>query len=371
MQKMMYICPVDWLWIKQRPQFLAEELNAHFNVHVFYPYKNNRKGLQKKTKTNVKLTPWFSLPTFGGRFKSIEKLNVLLSKVQMTVALRCIKPDILWLSMPWQIRFFPKKMPCKIVYDCMDDYPAISKDQTKIETLMKQEEEIVRHADFIFASSENLRNLLVYRYGVEREHIQLLRNGYNAKWIESEPKTSCNPCDVKEMIQIGYFGTIGRWFDFELLLHSLENCSQIEYHLFGPLEAGIQIPFHDRLIYRGVVEHDKIRQQADMLDALMMPFQVNDIVKSVDPVKLYEYIWMGKHILCVYYPEIERFDPFVRFYRTKEEYMKQLEAIIEKEEIHYTNEQAVSFLAENNWKKRAEQVNKIITEKYNDWGRNR
>ncbi len=171
-------------------------------------------------------------------------------------------------------------------------------------------------------------------------------------------------------VRIGYFGTIGRWFDFELLLNSLIQYSQVEYHLFGPLEAGVQIPQHKRLIYRGVLEHDKIREQAEQLDALMMPFLLNDIVASVDPVKLYEYIWMEKNILCIRYPEIERFEPFVWFYGTQEEYMKQLEAVLGKEKIKYSHEQAACFLAENNWRRRAQQAAEYINEMAKRGGEN-
>jgi len=99
------------------------------------------------------------------------------------------------------------------------------------------------------------------------------------------------------------------------------------------------------------------------------PFEVNDIVRSVDPVKLYEYIWLGKPILCVRYPEIERFDPFVLFYRTQEEYKQQLEAVMAKEKIKYSNEQAACFLAENNWEKRAEQAAAFIHQKNIAWER--
>lgn len=59
MQKMIYLCPVDWRWIKQRPQFLAEELSKYFEIHAVYPYQNNRKGLQKKSDSPVSVAPCF------------------------------------------------------------------------------------------------------------------------------------------------------------------------------------------------------------------------------------------------------------------------------------------------------------------------
>lgn len=180
MQKIMYLCPVDWRWIKQRPQFLAEELSLYFDMHVLYPYKNNRRGLQKGVHTQVRLTPWITLPTLGGKLRFIGKVNAVLSKLQMAIAMKKIKPDILWVSMPWQIDFFSESVSCQIVYDCMDDYAAISADRVGVKELMAQEKRLIERADVIFASSENLRHVLESRYRIEKDRIQLLRNGYNA-----------------------------------------------------------------------------------------------------------------------------------------------------------------------------------------------
>lgn len=360
MQKIMYLCPVDWRWIKQRPQFLAEELSHFFDIHAVYPYKNNRRGLQNKGNTHIELIPCFSLPTFGGKLPFVGRINSVLSKLQMMMAYRKIKPDVLWVSMPWQIDCFAEHLQYRLVYDCMDDYAAITANMTGINELIEQEKKIVRRADIIFASSENLRHVLADRHQIEVDNIHLLRNGYNANWLQEDDKAVEDKKADEQVFRIGYFGTIGRWFDFELLLKSLEQFPQVEYDLFGPLEAGVQIPQHKRLLWRGVLEHDTIKEQAKQLDALIMPFLLNDIVRSVDPVKLYEYVWMGKDILCIRYPEIERFEPFVFFYQTQEEYMEHLETVIKKEKPKYSHEQAMCFLAENNWGKRAEKAAELI-----------
>ena len=353
MKKMMYLCPVDWRWIKQRPQFLAEELEAFYDIYAVYPYKNNRHGLQKDREESVKLAPDYTLPTMSGRIPGIGKLNRILSTVQIRRMLRRIKPDILWLSMPWQIDFIPAKVSCSIVYDCMDDYAAITSDPSCVEALVEQEKQLVCRADVIFASSDHLRTVLSNRHGIEVEKICLLRNGYNAHWLQLEDGLQE---EQTNSLKIGYFGTVGRWFDFRLLLDSLEKYDQIEYHLFGPLENGIHIPEHERLIYRGVVEHDQIQAHAAQMQALMMPFIVNDIVRSVDPVKLYEYIWLNKNIICVRYPEIERFEPFMRFYRDRAEYMERIEEMLHGAPIRYTRDQAEVFLRGNNWKTRAQKA---------------
>ena len=64
----------------------------------------------------------------------------------------------------------------------------------------------------------------------------------------------------------------------------------------------------------GVLEHERLWEAAEQTDAMIMPFKVNPIIEAVDPVKLYEYINMGKAVIAPYYKEIERFRPYVYFY---------------------------------------------------------
>ena len=57
-----------------------------------------------------------------------------------------------------------------------------------------------------------------------------------------------------------------------------------------------EVPKHRRIHWKGVIEHNKLWENVKEMDALIMPFKVNDIIRDVDPVKLYEYISMGKKL---------------------------------------------------------------------------
>jgi len=48
--KILYLMHVDWEWIKQRPQFIAEGLSKFYDVHVFFPvsYFNKFNKINKK-----------------------------------------------------------------------------------------------------------------------------------------------------------------------------------------------------------------------------------------------------------------------------------------------------------------------------------
>ena len=58
-------------------------------------------------------------------------------------------------------------------------------------------------------------------------------------------------------------------------------------------------------------------------DALIMPFTINQLILSVNPVKLYEYIWSGKPVISIEYPESLYFSDFVYYYRDSESLIEQ------------------------------------------------
>ena len=93
-----------------------------------------------------------------------------------------------------------------------------------------------------------------------------------------------------------YVGTISEWFDFDLLISILDEYKTINAVLIGP--SDVKIPKHDRIHYLGTVERKYIFNIMSHAWVLVMPFLINELVKSVNPVKLYEYIYMGKPIIA-------------------------------------------------------------------------
>lgn len=160
------------------------------------------------------------------------------------------------------------------------------------------------------------------------------------------------PFDGK--VRIGYFGTVGRWFDFDALTETVKVNPSVEFHIYGPIEQGVPLPQMERLFFHGSLPHSRIPEEAGKLSALIMPFTRSDVVDSVDPVKLYEYIHLLKPIFSVRYPEIERFQPYVTFYENAAELAEEIRELSPPFSSKYSRAEAESFLAENTWERRTE-----------------
>ncbi len=352
------MCHIDWNWIKQRPQFIAEGLSSFFDVSVVYMFQNrNRTVLQKGKEPTVPVNPIYAIPFFS-RLSLTRYIDEKFRYFQYFRHYKRIKPDYLYFTHPYQNPVIPKRFKGKIVYDCMDNYVAMARDSQK-EIIKNYEQKLVDRADSILVSSQKLEEVLVERYGEHlKEKISIVRNGYSGNIL---PVAVGNESRAENKFTISYIGTIGAWFNFDYVLRSLQEFPNLEYRIIGPSDSP-SLPQADRLVYVGTVEHSKLHEEIQDVQCLVMPFQMNDIVEAVDPVKLYEYINFNKNILCVKYKEIERFDPFVHFYTDYESFRNQISRMMEDNTLRYSQESRRIFLEENSWESRVSQIKQILEE---------
>lgn len=366
--KIAYMMLVDWHWIKQRPHFIAEGLAQKHDVTVFYQFRYGINGKQKNRTTDLKLRPIFVIPR-GDRISALRKIN---KKIKKWIISRYIEEngvDCVYLTYPDQIDLIPSNYAGRIVYDCMDDHSAFLSGADEKRNLEKLEQTLMERADHVLVSSEKLREVLLQRYdSVDRKQITVVRNAFNGKIIDNKDDNNRNQPSENAPFTVAYFGTISKWFDFELLQKSVADFPNVKYILMGPI-AGVSIPDSSNIEYRGIVEHDVLFEAISDADCLIMPFVVNEIVESVDPVKLYEYINFQKNILCVEYSEIRRFEPFVSFYSDYASYRQQLEKLLRCNALKYTEEQRRCFLSSNDWGSRVEAIEALLEQTQTERGK--
>lgn len=346
MKKILYYSLVDWDWIKQRPQFIALGLAEHgFDVRATYIRQYRKKGLRRVDPGKVKLHPIYRIPAFGYRFPLINKVNRWIVRRKIAWEIDRFRPDVIWLTHPSQFNDVPETYRGRVVYDCMDDYDVLGAEQSVCQSAYICENALCSRADLIFVSSSMLQKKICGRNPGKVDRVHLIRNGCNGKLYPRVTGTH----DGK--IYAGYVGTIAEWFDFDLILESLERIPKLEYFLIGPVMIN-DPPAHERIHYLGTVAHNDLFDRIKEMDCMVMPFRIVDVVLSVDPVKLYEYISWQKNIITVDYPEIERFGKFVWKYSNADEYCSAIAQQGILQAASYSEQDAAGFLADNSWDNR-------------------
>ncbi len=348
-KRILYIMGIDWEWIYQRPQIIAEKLSKYYDVTVVFPRNVIVRNKKSPCVEGIDFRILWTLP--------FQEKNTLLGKWSMKQSQKIFKDietfDCIYVGYPLYARYIPAEYKGKIIYDCMDNHEMLYPDQKRVHKVVKQETELIEKCDLLLVSAGKLKEKADRIAG--REKSKLLRNGTEINHIYAIKETQ-----QKEKYSLGYFGTIAKWFDYEALKVSLDKIEKIEYQLVGPIIDKVDRP---GIIYHGPVSKSALGEKVKDCDCLVMPFQVNEIVSYVDPVKLYEYIAMGKCIVSVYYPEIEHFKDFVYFYKDREEYVRLLQELVEKGfPVKYTKMQQEAFLKDNSWDERYSEVKKYMVE---------
>lgn len=353
-KRVLYLMHVDWGWIKQRPHFIAEKLDTVFDVTVFYQFARSRKVITSNPSKTKKF-PIIVLPL--KRMRIFHSLNSFIQQMIFSIILKVIRPNIIWITHPSLYDFIPKRNinKFKIIYDCMDDVQGFNYIPVVKKNLDISERQLLHDSNIVFVSSQNLQNKIIER-GCSSNKTVLIRNGYNGKIIDAVDKKILPLKDFK----IAYIGTISEWVDFDTIKKSLNEINNLEYHFFGPIEC--EIPENEKIIFHGPINHSKLYDVVQDVDCLIMPFKLNELIQSVDPVKLYEYINFNKNIITIYYKEIQRFNDFVYFYNNSDEYINVLKGLIANNELKYSQDQRLEFLKENTWDKRTN----VMIEKLND-----
>lgn len=349
-KKLLYIMGIDWNWIYQRPQIIAEYLCRDFDVTVVYPVKIWDRNT-RKTSVQATAIQHFKLWTIPLQRKS--KLVGNISDKYIRYALRiCHQYDYIYIDYPTYIQYIPENYHGLIVYDCIDDYSQMCVHQYGYQKVVFSEKVLLQRSDIILATSQRLVKKLNKQ---TTKKVLLVRNAMHFDKLHNIKETV-----IKKQYKIGYIGTIARWFDIDLIVQSVKKYSFLTYSLIGPCMEFARVE-HRQIKYEGIVEHSALYAFVQDYDCLVMPFIVNEVVKAVDPVKLYEYIAFGKCIISVYYEELEYFKEFVYFYTTQEEYHSLIEDLIQKGfPPKYNMRQQRKFLMENSWEERYKQILEVI-----------
>lgn len=353
-KKVLYIMGIDWNWIYQRPQIIAKYLSSDYDVTVAYPVKvwdrNEIRHIEEDNTCIHKIKLWVF--PFQRKSKLIGKIAVMYQRLLLK---KYDQYEYIYVSYPIAIEYIPKDYRGLIIYDCIDEHERMCSNENMRRRVVKDEKYLLQKCDIIIVSSQNLLQKKVKTCNKE---INLVRNGVDMIKICKVKKGI-----IKKRYIIGYVGTIAEWFDSELIEKSTQIHENLEYHLIGPCDVSYQKK-NGKTIYDGVVEHSKLQHFLKDYDCMIMPFIINEIVEAVDPVKLYEYVALGKCIISVYYEELEHFREFAYFYRTEKEYDALIRELIRQGfPPKYNEEQQKEFLKQNSWQERYKIIHQLMEQK--------
>lgn len=179
-------------------------------------------------------------------------------------------------------------------YDAMDDFPEFQRGAARALS-RRTEAEIARRVDQIIVSSSLLRDKF-NRLGHDPE---LVRNGLDPS---QQPLAEASG---DERV-FGYIGTIGDWFDWELVATMARALPEVRFDLIGPTAAPPPAPLPGNVYCLGECASEEAPSCLRRFSAGLIPFKVNRLTAAVDPIKYYEYRAAGLPVISTEFGEMRQ-----------------------------------------------------------------
>jgi len=273
-----------------------------------------KKVMNERANFRIYDIKWMGSPP------KFQRLNSLIFNIRLCQAgssiIRKEKPDILheregFLNLAGLLLANKFKIP----YVLEINAPLIYEEGRHCSRIYQEIEKIIEKklfagADRIIVVSNILKNYLLNQ-GVEEEKISVVQNGVDEKVfnpnIFGESVRKKYHLEDKEVIC--FAGSLHQeWQGIDDLLKSAKIISSIKpsvrFLIIGNTEGQEEIlkSASDNVIFTGRIEHIKVPTYLAAADILVAPYKLEEVFKDIgfynSPVKLFEYMAMGKPIIA-------------------------------------------------------------------------
>lgn len=310
--RMIYLSPVPWASFSQRPHHFVNWYHHQTGAQVLWidPYPTRlptlndiRSKLPVADQHSVTVPPW--LHVCKPRSLPIEPLPgsaMLLKRLwrnlfKETAAFAAAGPCLIGVGKPSELALqLLARMPASpAVYDAMDDFPAFYQGLSR-RSMERRQAQLIRRVDRVLASSSHLRNKLLSM----TDQVELALNACDVHGlapVESPDLSAKQPV-------LGYVGTLGRWFDWDLVTALAQANPGHRIRLIGPVftPAPCVLPANIELLPE--CSHADAMTAMATFSAGLIPFKLNRLTASVDPIKYYEYRALGLPVISTRFGEM-------------------------------------------------------------------
>jgi glycosyltransferase involved in cell wall biosynthesis len=246
-----------------------------------------------------------------------------------------------------------------VVYHCVDEYSAFR--GVSREALSAMERDLVRRADLVLTSGEQLRD--------ERQalnpRVHFIPHGVDvAHFSRALDRADSLPEDMRGLSSpvVGFFGLLADWVDLDLVRALADARPQWNIVLIGKAVTDLRaLTGAPNIHVLGQKPYASLPDYCRAFDVAIVPFRSNDLTLRANPLKLREYLAAGLPVVSTPIPEVARYARWVRLAAGPTEFIEAVEHALHERSDALDRQRAAAMRSES-WLLRVEQMSARIEE---------
>ena len=298
-----------------------------------------------------------SLPLLGSALARALNTYLVLFQTKLVMLLLGIKRPVFYIGCPpaWDVA---KKIKHKyLIYertDLFEEMPEANKAY-----IASLDNELTESADLVLYANE-----LLWKQGISKNKNSLLiGHGVDFELFAAAEQTDYVPADIVAIPKpiIGFFGDIcDKTFDFELMCYLAMKLPQMSFVLIGPLSSDVNCLKKFKNVHiLGQKRYEDIPHYGKVFDVSILPWKKNTWVMYSYPVKIKEYLAMGKPFVSVDIPAARTFKSVVCIANDYDDFVLKLCQAVEDKDPQ-TKQGRRESVQNETWDSKVEQIKAFI-----------
>jgi glycosyltransferase involved in cell wall biosynthesis len=298
-----------------------------------------------------------SLPFYGSQIgKSLNAFSVFL---QVKLAMTCLRftAPIFYIECPPALEVVKKFGKKYLIYQRTDLFEAMPGANTHY--IAALDDELTSSADLVLYV-----NTALWKQGIQRNKNSLLiGHGVDFDFFSNAKSSKHVPEDVAGILRpiIGYFGDVSdKTLDMALLEFAAEKLPDMSFVFVGSISADVSgLSRFGNVHFLGQKPYEQIPLYGKEFDVAIMPWNRSRWIEFCNPIKIKEYLALGKPVVSTYYPEIEPYRDIVYVAADYEDFVSSIRKAVEERDPAKQEERRKRVQNET-WDNKVEQIKAII-----------
>lgn len=272
-----------------RTRRLCDELSRRHSVHFVEMPSLRYPCFNRKTRISDQVSSYQLMP-LPGLWKIYDSICGQCWVAQAAGFLnRHLPSDThVVVSTPFWTPVLKKLKVQSITYDCLDHLSVQTPGNLK--PAARLEQDLLAMADHVICVSENLVDELKKRTS---KNVVTVSNGFPEEYLLELVTYPAEPV-------AGFCGAMFEWFDFSMIRDVVKALKDVYFILTGPVRNAKDLrPLYclSNVEINPAIPFSKVKSEILRYSVGMIPFKRDIISYFCDPIKMYEYAALGRHVV--------------------------------------------------------------------------